>query len=64
MTSPNELTTVTLRVTSPCEHGTDHEFLELPLGMTFTTPKCVDSRGRHRRHEVTAELYPTTVRRR
>ena len=62
--SPSDRSTVTLRVTSPCEHGVHHEFLELPAGVSFATRKCVDSKGRPRNHEVTDAKYPKKVRRR
>lgn len=64
MTSPNELTTVTLRVVSPCEHGVAHDILEVKEGDAFSTPACRDSRGVPRIHVATAAKYPTTKRRR
>lgn len=56
--------TVTLRVTSPCEHGKHHEITELIEGATFTTRVCRDSKGFPRAHKVTAAKYPDTVQRR
>lgn len=64
MTTPNELTTVTLRVVSPCHHGVVHELIELIDGAAFSFPQCVDSRGNPRPHIANAEHYPTKVRRR
>jgi len=67
--APVELSTVTLQVVSPCEHGVHHEFLELPAStedsqVWFATRKCVDSKGNPRPHLVTKEKYPQVRRRR
>lgn len=62
--APIERTTVTLHVTSPCEHGIKHDILELHANAHFGVRECVDSHGRPRSHHVTAEKYPQTVRRR
>lgn len=71
MTSPEQRITATLQVVSPCEHGIEHEILELPASQPekqefvwFSTKKCVDSKGVPREHLVTKEKYPKTVRRR
>ncbi|MCM3846832.1 hypothetical protein ND486_11590 [Pseudonocardia sp. DR1-2] len=56
--------TVTLRVTSPCEHGVDHEILELIDGAAFSFPECKDSKGKPRIHIASKEAYPETKRRR
>lgn len=54
-----------LRQTSPCEHGVEHEFLELQEGLEFWTEKCKQPgpRGKMNYHRVTPEVYPQTVRR-
>lgn len=57
-------TSETLRITSPCSHGIEHEFLELKDGVEFSTRRCTDSKGRPRSHKVTKEDYPETKRRR
>ena len=62
--TPDQRITATLQVVSPCEHGIEHEILELPEFVWFSTRKCVDSRGMPREHFVTKEKYPKTVRRR
>ncbi|MEU7814091.1 hypothetical protein [Pseudonocardia sp. NPDC049154] len=64
MTSPNERALVTLRVVSPCEHGVEHDILELSEGAVFSFPACKDSRGNPRYHVADATHYPRTVRRR
>lgn len=55
---------VTLRVVSPCEHGIEHDILELANGAEFSFPQCTDSRGKPRRHVADKEHYPNTKRRR
>ncbi len=55
---------VTLRVTSPCEHGRTHEITELHEGAEFSTFACTTAKGTPRLHKVTAEKYPHTVTRR
>jgi hypothetical protein len=64
VTTPNERSTVTLRVVSPCEHGVEHDIAELMDGAAFSFPECKDSRGAPRGHVADAEHYPTTKRRR
>lgn len=53
----------TLRVVSPCEHGIEHDILEVVDGAEFSFPQCTDSRGRPRRHVANEDNYPETVRR-
>lgn len=64
MSSPSELTTVTLRVVSPCEHGVEHDIKELITGATFSFPQCKNTKGVPRIHVADKETYPKTVRRR
>lgn len=64
MTTPNERSTVTLRVVSPCEHGIEHSIAELIDGAVFSTPECKDSRGVPRTHVADAASYPKQVKRR
>ncbi|WP_189056024.1 hypothetical protein [Longimycelium tulufanense] len=61
----NDDTRTVLRVISPCEHGITHHIRGVPPGTReFVTPECRDSRGIPRTHPITAERYPTLVRRR
>lgn len=62
--SPVENSIVTLRVVSPCSHGIAHDIRELPLGCSFSTRKCLNSKGVPKNHNVTVEAYPEEVRRR
>lgn len=62
--TPSELSTVTLRVVSPCEHGVEHDILEVIDGAAFSFPQCVDSKKKPRIHVATKENYPETKRRR
>lgn len=62
--SANERATVTLHVVSPCEHGIEHDILELSEGADFAVLGCRDSKGHPRSHHVSKERYPITRRRR
>jgi hypothetical protein len=59
----NDRQKVILHVVSPCEHGHEHEFREVPLGASFWTFGCTTRTGIPRFHLVTADRYPKTVTR-
>ncbi|RZS39179.1 hypothetical protein EV193_104395 [Herbihabitans rhizosphaerae] len=53
---------VSMRQTSPCEHGVAHGIRALPVGADFWVPECVTANGKTKRaHTVTAERYPVEV---